>query len=146
LTRLKFGTRGRREKQNILFRSTPNRRRNLSFMITSWKIEIIIFFSFSFCRLMKISLTARRQTSDRQNFFFFSSLFFYSRCLLTNENEFQACIQHFFPDLNLNQPLEFTRKQWNLIRKRFGKPRRYWNRFLLFCFSYWFWLDYQQII
>lgn len=51
-------------------------------------------------------------------------------CLLANENEFQTCIQHFFPEFNLTKPLELTRRQWNLIRKRFGKPRRLSSNYL----------------
>jgi hypothetical protein len=55
--------------------------------------------------------------------FFF--LFFISRCLLATENEFETCMEHFFPELINKKPLEFTRQQWNLIRRRFGKPRRF---------------------
>ncbi|CAF4380100.1 unnamed protein product, partial [Rotaria sp. Silwood2] len=49
-------------------------------------------------------------------------------CLLATENEFENCMEHFFPEFinnnNSKRKLEFTRHQWNLIRRRFGKPRR----------------------
>jgi hypothetical protein len=41
-------------------------------------------------------------------------------------------MEHFFPELNYSKrPLELTRHQWNLIRRRFGKPRRYFIFFIL---------------
>ncbi|CAF1593805.1 unnamed protein product, partial [Adineta ricciae] len=58
---------------------------------------------------------------------------FYSdidRCLLTNENEFEHCVEHFFPELANKKPLRLTRQQWNLIRRRFGKPRRLSSAYL----------------
>ncbi|CAF1639213.1 unnamed protein product, partial [Adineta ricciae] len=58
---------------------------------------------------------------------------FYSdidRCLLTNENEFEHCVEHFFPELVNKKPLRLTRQQWSLIRRRFGKPRRLSSAYL----------------
>jgi len=40
-------------------------------------------------------------------------------------------MEHFFPELIHKKPLEFTRQQWNLIRRRFGKPRRFIFFFLI---------------
>ncbi|CAF1031860.1 unnamed protein product [Rotaria sordida] len=60
-------------------------------------------------------------------------------CLLTTENEFENCMEYFFPEFNNNnnnnnnnskKRLEFTRHQWNLIRRRFGKPRRLSSAYL----------------
>ena len=52
----------------------------------------------------------------------FFSLKFAQRCLLERENDFRRCLNHYFPQHN--DESQFTRRQWNLIRRRFVKPRR----------------------
>ncbi|UJR38396.1 hypothetical protein I4U23_031065 [Adineta vaga] len=54
----------------------------------------------------------------------------FSRCLLTSENEFESCMEHFFPEFIHKKPLRLTRRQWSLIRRRFGKPRRLSSMYL----------------
>ncbi|CAF5087283.1 unnamed protein product, partial [Rotaria magnacalcarata] len=43
-------------------------------------------------------------------------------------------MEHFFPELinrdTLKKRFELTRRQWNLIRRRFGKPRRFSSAYL----------------
>ncbi|CAF1349828.1 unnamed protein product [Adineta steineri] len=51
-------------------------------------------------------------------------------CLFTTENEFENCMEHFFPEFIHQKSMQFTRHQWNLIRRRFGKPRRLSSAYL----------------
>jgi len=51
-------------------------------------------------------------------------------CLLTRENEFQQCLEHFFPQIQSDKFLQINRKQRNFLRRRFGKPRRFSSAFL----------------
>ena len=77
-----------------------------------------------------ISLSLSRARSlhfydvDRKSQVDFIFFVFASRCLLNSENEFRTCLEHFFPEILRRNSLNLTRQQWNLIRRRFGKPRR----------------------